>query len=264
MKNKTALISFLMLIILLMCACSNEVSQRQGTDTTDEPQTTESLSGEAPPRILPTHFDTVEELVAGFYKAYPEETIKNIEHLEDDEVKGAFRNFFDYTKAQNSIYIPYYQDKPMVLDTEGGLVGIALSHIDLFGQPRIFFRTIQDKTQILISTMSLGAVLDEKTIIESKEKGIDWLISQIPNADSMRGDSRTSPKDGKTFEKEITIKTGNITAIFSDADKYDKDDPRLHVSFVYDDILVFVWAMPEVLTDDWFKELDFKPVELTS
>ena len=72
MKNKFTIIVFLVLLMLLFGACSNEVSQRQGTGTTEEPQTTATLSGEAPPRILPMHFDTVEELIAGFYKAYPE------------------------------------------------------------------------------------------------------------------------------------------------------------------------------------------------
>ena len=262
MKNKIKFIVFLVLLILLLGACSNEVSLRQGDDTAKEPQMSESLDIEAPPEILPTGYDTVEELVAGFFKDYPEDILKRIEYYERAEFKGAFRNYTDYTTAQNSIYVPYYQDKPIVLDDREGYHGIAISPLDMFGQPRIFFKMVQDKTHILISTMSLGAVLDEKTILESKEKGIDWLISQIPNSDSMRGDNRISLKADKTYEKEIAIKAGNFTAVFSEPDK-DDYDTRRHVSFVYDDILVSVWAMPEILTDHWFKELDFKKIELS-
>ena len=137
MKNKTTLISFLMLIILLMCACSNEVSQGRGTETTEEAQLTEGEESQARPRIEQFIFWTFDEFKAGISKDITEDTLENIEQLETQEFKGAFRNFIEHVRAEKSIYVPYHGDKAVTDEIQEGYGAVTLYPSDLQA-----FRTI--------------------------------------------------------------------------------------------------------------------------
>jgi len=248
------------MLALILCSCS-PFSQSSGEKQPDSANSQLS-EGTPPPLMNPLEYDTVGDLSRGISKGFSETDLQDIEKEEAGEKRGAFRAFIENRKAQNNLYVPYIKDKPITLRDEEGFSNILLFPSEIHRQPTIWFFFLAGGSNSFINTTYVDSFLSQDTMKEANEKGYSWLIKQIDpamlNVDNLKSFPEYADTIKDIYEKEIILKKKKVEATIYEY----YDDPRLHVYFVYDNLLIRVTSMPETLTPEWYECLDFKPVPL--
>ena len=248
------LICLICMVVLLLTGCSAHPSQESPSNLSEKIHFMESLTKADTPILLPIQYDTVEELITSINSEFTDEILTEIELAEPEENEGNFRSFIVESKKEKELFVPYYQDEPVVLRDEVDLPSIDLSCVDMYGQPWIWYHVRHHDQDIKIMTMSLTPVLNTETILETEEKGISWLINQVDSEAPTEKNAKSYTAFESVYEQEIALQHRNVNALFVKQ----KDDARVRITFMFEDVLVSVWGQPEVVTSEWFTGLDFK------
>lgn len=157
---------------------------------------------------------------------------------------------------ENSIYIPCVNNLPVELRQTEGYPTISFFPEEEYGQPWIwYFIETEDGSNAYIKIMYLDTVLEDEKIIEANSEGVIWTINQIP----LQTQSAVSTLDNvDSTNRIITLSDKKVTAVQTSSES----DARVKVQFVYDEVLVVICAKPDLLTDNWFSNLNFKTTML--
>lgn len=253
---KKALSGLLGALLLFLCACSQDAASESSPGASDSPEILDSSPCDTTGAVYPVQYASVDELLKGLADGYSEEFLNSVEQSEGADNRGNFRGFIEYVREEGAVYVPYFDDMSIALERDGSYSIISVSPVDMYGQPCIFFSLPRTGKISFIKTVCLGAALSDEIIAESNEKGVTWLIDQLdPSAKENFAANIES-----LYEEEITLKDRTLLAQFEQF----KGDERIRISFVFDDMLISVWGLPEALGAEWLARLDFKPVELSS
>lgn len=82
----------------------------------------------------------------------------------------------------------------------------------------------------------------------------EFLKSFSPN--DPRPDNNSDTTISNIYDKELKLADRTVSAMVYEFN----DDRRIRTHFIYDDILVWVIASPEIGTSEWFASLSFKVI----
>ena len=247
------LIPLLIALAFVLCSCSDSLSTQSSSKLIDRLELIESAT-ESEPVVLPISYDTVDELIYSISKEYSQDVLETIEQAEKGNNKGTFRSYINKTLSSNYIYVPYYDGREITLRDEEGYSAIDLSPIDMYGLPCIFYHMKHNGNDILIKTVDLNTKLDKDTVLDAADKGVIWLEDQLDEEVHGKEDSFSE----NVYEEYLQLNNKTVKATY----EIQADDPRVHISFIYDDVLVSVWAFPDTITNNWFSGLSFEKKSL--
>lgn len=209
-------------------------------------------SVEVPPVLQAKNYLSIDGFLHDF--------VNDIAYCDSSEMKGnensdVFSSFSSNRLNDNSIYIPWLNNSLVDLRQEEGYPAISFFYEEAYAQPWIwYFLKTEDGSNAYIKIMYLDTVLEGKEISEANSRGVEWTINKI----SPKSRSASSTQDSiVSASRTISLKEKNVIS----KKAVTKNDARVKVQFVYDEILVVICAKPELLTDDWFSGLEFKKVQ---
>ena len=261
--------------IVFLSACSTSTppsespsKEPQGNTATPTPPS-ESPSKEpqgnnnVPEELSHTkNYESVADLIKGFSNDFSDDILRDIDEMQSEDGGGSFRKFVENRKTAKNLHIPYFNNSPMPTREKDEYSNIALFINELFKQPSIWFYPPAGESNAYIAVTYLETLLSDEIIREANEKGCSWLLKQIDpeflNVDNLKSYPEYEKTIKSIYEKEIALQKKHVKAVIREF----YDDSRQLIFFVYDGLLIRVCADPEFSTPDWFKSIDFRPVEL--
>lgn len=205
---------------------------------------------------LDSSFDSIEALKAGIATGYTEEKIAEIESLESEENKGAFRKFINSRNEENAIIVPFYNDKVIELRNVTDYSNVLLMSNTVYNQPAVMYYTTHNGYTISTYITYMDALVSEETISQANEKGTLWLYGQIENVVTIP-DLVSDYKEH--YEKEIQLNNETKKAVIIEFNNTTTD--RVFITFAYDNVMVNTFGNRTAL-EDWLKCVDFKEVPI--
>ena len=248
---------FSIFTLLLCSACSSQAS-RHDSQSIEELSLSSSLSQiyAGTPFMNEFDYDSVNDLIKGMSNDFKKEFLQEYEDFYGEAKGVVFKEFIAKSKnGSTPLYIPYYQGKEIEFRNKEGFSNIAVFPSELYGQPWIWFFPEYEKTDIFSIAIMY---LDDDIKAIANEKGAPWLMEQMnPNG---KGDNiKPYPLYDDISTREIAVKGKTSQVLIG---QY-KDDTRINIWIVCDDVLARIIANPEVAYD-WVKELSFEKVSLKS
>ncbi len=225
-------------IFLIMCSflgCTKKI------------ENTNDKSGNNPQESSPIYedydFDTYDDFKEWFKVAK--------EEIKDDETTPLFEQFVDNVASEKmKIYAPYIEGIPMELRNREGFSNITLMVKELYSRPRIYYHNVFDGYQI---TIGQTHYLESDIVnVDSCSETIKSIAPNAPNIDNYQ--NFESYKN--IYEQQYETASGNISAIVCEL----KNSNNVIVFLVYDDVLIDIEGDSDVLTEDFFKKLEFRPI----
>lgn len=118
------------------------------------------------------------------------------------------------------------------------------------GEPEIWFDYLVNNQGIIVIRQHLN---EETTAFAKNNSCFEILKKLNPDIPSTIAKYRRKIKAKKLYEKEVSLYDRTISGLVRE----DKDDERIRIHFVYDDIFVTIWGVPDILTEQWLQDLSF-------
>jgi len=208
------------------------------------------------PFLNDVSYNSVGEFITGISNDFTNSVLQEYESYHGKNKGDILKGFIENLKnGSTPLYIPYYQGKEIEFRNKEGFSNIAVFPSELYGQPWIWFFPEYEKTDIFSIAIMY---LDDDIKAIANEKGAPWLMEQMnPNG---KGDNiKPYPLYDDISTREIAVKGKTSQVLIG---QY-KDDTRINIWIVCDDVLARIIANPEVAYD-WVKELSFEKVSLKS
>ncbi len=221
MKRALALI-FTVCLVFLSVSCDRSASEDK------------KVSG-SPPDYVQVFFDTYEEmekaLADGLTPIYDPAAYKNMADMfKSGELKPS---------------VPQMNGKNIPLDNREEDNITLFSKMD-YNLPWFFYDCLVDGKFLQVRISYLAPIKDERLdSVNTFNEAISILDPDFPTPDNY------DKSDFKQLYKK-TIILANSKTVEALICEYEGDNPRIHVRMLYDDILVTLYADPEVLTDEFY------------
>lgn len=222
---------------------TNDTDRSDLSDKSNESSDDLNIQDNQPSVPYPYAFESYEQLKA-FFVGTKDAPVPALE--EKDKHGDAYRNFVDNViSGKYKVARPYLSDKPMPIQDKEGYAKVDILPIDLYGRPWIWYQgVIQGQLcRVCISYLTD----DEIEACQGKEASdvIKILYSgPAPNIDNIS----EFPNYEYIYENDTILKDRTVSALYKNV----KDSTRLYVTFVYDDMLINIFAPENTLTEDFF------------
>lgn len=228
------------LVVLTVCGflgCSNNTTKEDNKVNINDGNIVDA------PIYENYHFNTYNEL-REWFKTAKEDTV-------NDEKTIEFEEFIDNINSGiYSLQIPFVDGIEMALRNEEGFSNITLMVKELYSRPRIYYHNVFDGYQI---TIGQTHYLESDVVnVDSCSETIKSIAPNAPNIDNYQ--NFESYKN--IYERQYETASGNISAIVCEL----KNSNTVIVFLVYGDVLIDIEGDSDVLTEDFFKKLEFRPI----
>lgn len=208
-----------------------------------------------PPDTPTFYFDSTEELLAYFTPDVNTQEIAAMtknkrNHLKEEPISEEYTELINKIAEEQAIYVPMQNGAQISFRNWGeGYSNIALKPVGTYNKAWIWYFFLAEKGNNMIRIM----YLDDEHIEFAKNNSCSALLKKIyPDAVNIDNYLFTF-NHKKVYETEIVLADRTVSALVSEM----IDSERIFVSFAYDEIYVLIQALPDVITDEWFKELSF-------
>lgn len=248
----TAIICMLFLCINL-ASCYNAEAVSDDTNDTDigdlsdksnESSDDLNIQDNQPSIQHPYAFENYEQLKA-FFVSTKDSPAPVFE--EKDKYGDAYRDFVDNViSGKYKIARPYLSDKPMPIQDKDGYAKVDILPIDLYGRPWIWYQALIEDQLCRVCIMYMG----DTEVANSQGKSASDVIKIVysdpaPNVDNIQD----FPNYEDIYVKDTVLKDRTVSALYKNV----KDSERLYVTFVYDNMLVNMFAPEDTFTDEFFR-----------
>ncbi|GHV08383.1 hypothetical protein FACS1894217_10730 [Clostridia bacterium] len=253
------LISIPLICLLIFCAaCSPETNPSPSVQpVTDTPSPTTSNSDDSyhgntlPEVLMPYYFSNYQQLAdslrADNATIFSPDRLTTIEEVEKQP--GAFALFLQRVRSAG-VFKPMFAGADITLEQREGYSIISLIPSDFLKRPAIYIRpTIAAGN---LPSLIFFSYLSDEEKISATDIPLSQLLQQI--------DPQYPQYPMANSAQAITLQLAGRTApalIYTP-----EDDPRTHIFFPYDDILVSAWYDPAVCSLEWFSQLSFEQIPI--
>lgn len=253
MKSIIKPICIILSLILLVCngmvGCSSSSSEDETTTTKDS----SSVSAMPPVEGSSYCFDSLEEL-----KAWLTPTDgADAPALNEEGMKyESFRNFVQQiTSGKKTIYVPYLGDDIVYIKNPEEYAEICIYSMDKqLRQTEFKITTWIDEQEYWISIFYLSDEEKEYASTHSVPELIKLINPDHPHIGNLQNSGISS------YEENISLLERTVPTLYVDIEPDEKGRDYDYMCFVYDDILVRVWARGHEFDKSWLKDLNFQPL----
>jgi len=193
---------------------------------------------EPPPDNELVFLNSYTELISAlnYWSTLDDSAVKQvtISDISDEKANQTYLQFAKYRKMNNTVLIPQTIDRSNILQTnENDPRKIILFANEQYGKPWIWYYCTVDGIELIIKTMYID---DASLLKEIQSNDISWLRRQlVPNAAN-----EDNYESSKLFEKIELIETEYENGISKILVSKERDFPRRHYEFIYNNVLISV------------------------
>lgn len=238
---------------LILLVCNGMVGCSSSEDETTTTKDSSSVSAMPPVEGSSYHFFSLEELKAWLTPTDESEAPA----LNEKGMKyEPFRNFVQQiVNEKETIYVPYLRNDIVYMKNEEGFPDISIYSTEYYmKKTELLYRTWIDDQEYRISIFYLSDEEQEYSSTHSVSELIKFINPDHPHIGN--------PQNSGVFyyEENISLLDQTVPTLYVDLKPNEKGMDNDYIHFVYDDILVRVWARGHEFDKSWLKDLSFQPL----
>jgi hypothetical protein len=163
------------------------------------------------------------------------------------KVPGRFRRFVETVRERQAVWIPCYDGKVIPFINDKNYQKICINSAMVWETPEIAYVCSFRADSSDFSPITTYYI-EKEWAEKGKSEGVSAMFDQYcPGAPTV-SNWQLDKNNKIIYERDLKLRGETVKAMFRER----KDDIRISVSFVYDNILVQIRANPDLITDEWF------------